>query len=150
LAARPPAGRRSPQRGVTGSELASAAPWLAYGHPAWMIASLALCLFALRLGLSLRRARRVRRPAPRGARALHRRVAKIAVTLALAGAVLGPLSVALLRDWTPMSSFHALLGGVAAVLFGGAALQGRRLERGDGGARNAHALLAGAAVSIAL
>ena len=135
---------------MTGSELASAAPWLAYGHPAWMIAALGLCSFALRIGLSLRRARRARQPAPRRGRALHLRVAKIGVTLALTGAVLGPLSVALLRDWTPMSSLHGLLGGIAAVLFAGAALQGRRLERGDGAVRNTHALLGGAAVTIAL
>jgi hypothetical protein len=115
-----------------------------------MIAAIGLCLFALRLGLSLRRARRARRPAPRGARALHLRVAKIGVTLALAGFALGPLSVMVLRDFPPMSSFHSLLGGVAAVLFAGAAVQGRRLERGDQAVRNAHALLAGAAVGVAL
>jgi len=136
---------------VTEAGLAEGAPaWLAYGHPAWMIAALGLCLFAFRIGLSLRRAHRARRRPPRGARPLHLRVAKIGVTLALTGAVLGPVSVALLRDWTPMSSFHALLGGIAAVLFAGAALQGRRLERGDERARSAHALLGGAAVSIAL
>jgi len=135
---------------VTDAALADAPPWLAYGHPAWMIAALALCLFAFRIGLSLRRAHRARRPPPRGARARHLRVAKIGVALALSGALLGPLSVALLRDWTPMSSFHALLGGIAAVLFAGAALQGRRLERGDPSARGAHALLGGAAVSLAL
>lgn len=136
---------------MTDATLAEALPaWLAYGHPAWMIAALGLCLVAFRIGLSLRRAHRARRPAPRGLRALHLRIAKTGVTLALVGAALGPLSVALLRDWTPMSSFHSLLGGIAAVLFAGAAIQGRRLERGDSGARNTHALLGGAAVSIAL
>jgi hypothetical protein len=115
-----------------------------------MIVSLGLCLFTLRIGLALRRARLARRPPPSGARALHLRYAKPAVTLVLAGAALGPLSVILLRDWTPMSSFHALLGGIAAVLFAGAALLGRRLERGDRTARGSHALLAGAAVAVAL
>jgi hypothetical protein len=132
------------------TETPTAPAWLAYGHPAWMIAALALCLLALRIGLAIRRSRLAQRPYPRGARVRHLRVAKIGVALAIAGAALGPISVALLRDWTPMSSFHALLGGTAAVLFAGAALQGRRLERGDGAARNAHALLGGAAVSIAL
>src|SRR4029453_15203041 len=56
LAARPPSGRCGPPRGVT--DAFTGAPWLAYGHPAWMIVSLALCGFALRIGLSLRRARR--------------------------------------------------------------------------------------------
>ncbi len=115
-----------------------------------MIAAIGMCLLALRIGLSLRRARLARRPPSHGARARHLRIAKPAVVLVLVGFALGPLSVALLRDWTPMSSFHALLGGIAAVLFAGAGLQGRRLERGDRDARNLHALLGGAAVSIAL
>lgn len=128
----------------------TAADWLAYGHPAWMVVSIGLCSFALRIGLSIRRARLARRPPPRGSRKRHLSIAKPGVVLALLGAALGPLSVALLRDWTPMSSFHALLGGVAAMLFAGAGLQGRRLERGDRAARNLHALLGGAAVSLAL
>lgn len=126
------------------------ARWLPYLHPTWMLVALALCLGALRVGLSLRRARLVRAPRPRGARERHLRLAKSGVALLLAGAVLGPISVALLRDWTPMSTFHALLGGCAAVLFGGAALQGRRLERGDRGARRAHAALAAGALALAL
>jgi hypothetical protein len=128
----------------------TAADWLAYGHPAWMVVSLGLSSFALRIGLSIRRARLAHRPAPRAARARHLSTAKAGVTLVLLGAALGPLSVAMLRDWTPMSSFHALAGGIAAILFAGAALQGRRLERGDRAARNVHALLGGAAVSLAL
>ena len=115
-----------------------------------MLVAIALCLYVLRLGLALRRARLARRPPPRGARALHLRWAKRAVALVLVGAPLGPLTVAWLRDWTPMSSFHALLGGTAFVLFAGTFLQGRRLERGDQTARNVHALLGGAAVSLAL
>jgi hypothetical protein len=46
-----------------------------------------------------------------------------------------------------MSSLHALIGGIAAVLFAGAALQGRRLDAGDRAARKRHALLGGAALS---
>jgi hypothetical protein len=46
----------------------TAAGWLAYGHPAWMVVSLGLCLFALRVGLAIRRARLAHRPSPRGAR----------------------------------------------------------------------------------
>jgi hypothetical protein len=134
---------------VTAAQLADSG-WLAYVHPAWMFTVLVLCIAALRVGLSLRRARLARRPPPTGARALHLRVAKPAVVLALVGAVLGPVTVLLLRDWTPMSSFHALLGGIAAVLFAGAGLEGRRLERGARDARNLHALLGAGAVSLAL
>lgn len=115
-----------------------------------MVLSLGLCVFALRIGLAIRRARHAHRPPPRGARARHLSLAKAGVTLVMLGAALGPLSVAMLRDWTPMSSFHALVGGIAAVLFAGAALQGRRLERGDRAARNVHALLGAGAVAIAL
>ena len=124
--------------------------WLAYVHPAWMLVTLVLCGVALRVGLSLRRARLARRPPRPGSRALHLRVAKPAVVMVLAGAVLGPITVLLLRDWTPMSTFHAVLGGIAAVLFAGAGLQGRRLERGARDARNLHALLGAAALSLAL
>jgi hypothetical protein len=126
------------------------AAWLAYVHPLWMLVALALCGTALHAGLALRRAHRTRRPPPRGARARHLRVAKPGVALVLAGFVLGPVSVALLRDWTPMSSFHALLGGIACVLFAAAALQGRRLERGDREARHSHGLLGAAALLLGL
>ena len=132
LAARPPAGRRGPPRGVTDATLAEAPPLAR--------------VRASRLDDRGARPVPVRvadRPlaAPRAPRAPARRRAARARCICAsrrpawrsrcAGAALGPLSVALLRDWTPMSSFHALLGGIAAVLFAGAALQGRRLERGD-------------------
>jgi len=123
---------------------------LAYVHPLWMVASLALCIVALRAGLALRRARIARRPPPGGARERHLRVAKPAVALVLGGFALGPVTVAALRDWTPMSSFHSLLGGLAVLLFVGASLQGRRLERGDRTARETHARLAAAATALAL
>jgi len=69
------------------------------------------------------------------------RVAKPAVPILMLGFVGGPLSVWWLRDWTPMSSFHALIGGTAALLFFAAAAHGRRLEHGNADARSAHALL---------
>ncbi len=135
---------------TAGGPVDSLARWLVYVHPIWMVMALGLCLVALRAGLALRRAHAAKRPPPKGTRALHLRVAKPGVLLVLTGFVLGPLSVAWFRDWTPMSSFHALLGGVAAVLFAGAGLQGRRLEAGEGDARRAHAWLGGAAVVLGL
>jgi len=114
-----------------------------------MLASLALVLLTLRSGLALRRARRARRPPPRDGRRKHLRLAKPAVALALIGFVGGPLSALWLRDWTPFSTFHGVAGGVAALLFALAAIQGRRLEAGEPSARNAHALLAGGAVLAA-
>ncbi|MEM7412250.1 MAG: DUF4079 family protein [Myxococcota bacterium] len=127
-----------------------AARWGAYLHPAWMVIALGGCVAALRIGLGLRRAYQKRTAPPQGARALHLRIAKPAVVAVLIGAIGGPLSVWLFRDWTPMSTFHAVLGGTTAVLFGGAALQGRRLEQGDRSARNAHAWLGGGAVVLGL
>ena len=127
--------------------------WLAYGHPVWMLVSLGLALAALRTGLSLRRARLRKRPAPRGTRALHLKLAKPAVVMLLVGFAAGPLSSWLLRGWTPFETFHGLAGGIAGVLFIATALRGRALELGparggDGGpgTRDAHALLALAAV----
>lgn len=107
-----------------------------------MIGSLALCALALRVGVRLRRARLARRPAPRGARARHLRLAKPAVALVLVGFTLGPLSAFWLRGLTPFSTLHGVFGALAAGAFGVAAWQGRRLERGQASARQAHALCA--------
>jgi hypothetical protein len=115
-----------------------------------MVVALVLCLLALRAGLSIRRARLAHRPPPRGARTMHLRTAKPGVLLLLVGFAIGPLTVAFLRNWTPMTTFHALLGGCAAVLFVGAALQGARLERGDRSARQVHAALAAGALLLAM
>lgn len=115
-----------------------------------MVVSLGLALAALRLGLALRRARLRRTRPPRDARRRHLRVAKLAVTLLLVGFAGGPLTVWALRDWTPLSSLHGLVGGVAAVLFAGTAVQGRRLERGDREARTLHAWLGAAAMLAGL
>lgn len=121
-----------------------------------MVVGLALALLALRTGLLLRRARLRRSPAPRGTRATHLRVAKIAVTMLLAGFVSGPLSAWMLRGWTPFETFHGLVGGIAGALFVATAIQGRALERGParGGtndlrSRDRHALLALAATGCA-
>lgn len=117
-------------------------PWLrllAHGHPAWMVVSILLALAALRVGMQIRRARFARKPPPRGARALHLRIAKPAVIAILVGAVGGPLSSWWLRGWTPFGTFHGLVGLACAGLFAAALVQGRKLERGELAAREAHA-----------
>jgi hypothetical protein len=114
-----------------------------------MVASLALAFAALRAGISLRRARLARRPPPRGARRRHLLLARPAVALLLAGFLLGPLSAAALRGWTPFATLHGLAGLVAAALFVAAALHGRRLERGRASARGAHALFGALALLVA-
>jgi Protein of unknown function (DUF4079)/Eukaryotic cytochrome b561 len=124
--------------------------WLAYAHPVWMVAALALCLAALRAGLALRRARLSRRPPPRGARRAHLRLAKPAVVALLVGFAGGPASALWLRGWTPVSSLHGVLGVVAAALFAATAVLGRRLEHGRRAARAAHARTAALAVLAGL
>lgn len=114
-----------------------------------MVVSIGLAAAALRVGLGLRRARTARRPAPRGARRRHLRLAKTAVALVLIGFVGGPLSAVLLRGWSPFATFHSALGALTLALFAAAAVWGRRLERGRRASRQAHALLGGLAVLAA-
>jgi len=118
-----------------------------------MVVSLSLALLALRTGLLLRRARLRRIPAPRGTRATHVRVAKVAVAMLMLGFLAGPLSTLLLRGWTPFATFHGFAGATAGILFAVTARKGRALERGParGGAndphnRDVHAILALASV----
>lgn len=126
------------------------ARWLAWGHPLWMLAALALAGLALRSGLALRRARR--RGDARGRRAerrRHLRLAKPALAMVFVGFAAGPLSMLWLRHREPFGTAHAWLGCAALVLFTGAGILGRRLERGGGRPPDAHALLATLAVLAA-
>ena len=114
-----------------------------------MVASLAVVSLALRAGLRLRRARLGRaRKTPDLLRA-HLRLAKPAVALIGIGLLGGPISAVWLRGWTPLASFHAWLGLLAAALFLAAAILGRRLERGRSRAVDAHAIAAGLAALAA-
>jgi len=106
-----------------------------------MAASLALAALALRVGLSMRRARRGRGPRGRGMCAAHLRIAKPAVALLMLGMLGGPASAIWVRGWGAFESFHGAIGLLAATLFGAAALLGHRLEVGAGRPRDAHALL---------
>ncbi|MEB2344663.1 MAG: DUF4079 family protein [Deltaproteobacteria bacterium] len=118
------------------------ARWLAYAHPAWMLAALTLAALALRSGLALRRARRLRvRRRPEDLRR-HLAVAKPALVMVAAGFAGGPLSMAWLRGREPFATAHAWIGVAALLLFVAAGILGRRLERGRGRPRDAHALLA--------
>jgi hypothetical protein len=106
-----------------------------------MAISIALAGAALRAGLALRRARLARRPAPRGARRRHLRLAKPALILMLVGFVGGWASAVWLRGWSAFETFHGVLGALTLLFFGLAASHGWRLEHGRGGSRQAHALL---------
>jgi polyferredoxin len=111
-----------------------------------MIASIALAAAALRAGFVLRRARAARRPAPRGARQRHLRLAKTAVILVLIGFVGGCVSAVWLRGWSLFATFHGVLGALVLAFFAAAAAHGWRLERGRRSSRQAHALFGALAV----
>lgn len=116
--------------------------WLAYAHPVWMLAALALATLALRSGLALRRARRLRvRRHPEDLRR-HLALAKPALGMVAVGCAAGPLSMAWLRGREPFGTAHGWIGLVALLLFVAAGILGRRLERGRGRPLDAHALLA--------
>jgi hypothetical protein len=111
-----------------------------------MLVSISLAALTLRAGLALRRARRGRAPRDPGLRRRHLRLAKPAVALVLVGFVGGAVSAVVLRGWPAFGSLHGLLGLAVASLFLGAAVLGRRLERGRTRAFDAHAWLGGLAV----
>lgn len=119
-----------------------AAGWLAYAHPLFMLAALALVLLALRAGLALRRARRVGLRRDGRAYARHLRLAKLAVALLPFGFAAGIASAVLLRGWDALGSAHGWISSGTLALFLAAGFLGRRLERRASEARDTHALLA--------
>ena len=118
-----------------------------------MLTTLAAIAVALRFGLQMRQKRLGReKPGTRQKAVLRRShllLAKPAVAAIVMGFVAGPISAWWIRGWTPLSTFHAVLGGTAALLFGACAVWGRRVEAGDGEARNLHGLLGVLALLLA-
>lgn len=124
--------------------------WLAWVHPAWMVASLGVAGLAARAGLALRRERvRGARRTP-GGRERHLCYAKPAVAMVAVGFLGGPPSMWWLRGREPFDTVHALLGCTALALFLAAAVLGHRLERGRGRPLDAHAACGAAALLLAL
>ncbi len=121
---------------------------LVYLHPVAMVAVLALALFVFREGLSIRRARLLRRPFD--ARR-HRRLARVVVVLVLLGFGAGLASMAWLRGKDVFGSVHAWLAAGALVGFGAGGALGLALERrGKGALRSWHALTASAGLLLGL
>jgi hypothetical protein len=114
-----------------------------------MLASLLLVALALRLGLAMRRARRLAARRAPDLRPRHVRLAKLAVTGVSLGFVAGPLSMLWLRERAPFATAHAFLGTATLALFAATYVLGRRLERHRGGQHDAHALFAVLAALLA-
>ena len=129
--------------------------WLAYLHPAAMLAVLALGLLVLREGLRVRRNRLGGNPAgripPAGAAARHRRLGKVFVLLAGAGFASGLASMGWIRGEALFESVHAVLATAALVGFAAGGALGLWLERHPASsARAAHAIAAGGGLLVGL
>ncbi len=105
--------------------------WLAFVHPAWMLASLFLGALTLRLGLRLRSERRGGRRRPPELRRLHLRLAKPTLVMLVAGFASGPISIVTLRGAEAFGTAHAWVSSAALALFLATGWMGRRLEKGS-------------------
>ena len=123
---------------------------LAFVHPAWMVASVALAIATARLGLEIRKQRASGRVVGPELRRRHLRLGKTAIALVLAGFVLGPVSMVWLRERFAFDSLHGILGIIVSGLFAWTGLSGRSLARGDQASRGIHRLLAAASIGAAL
>lgn len=123
---------------------------LAFVHPIWMLASLALALATARLGLEIRKRRGSGRPVDGALRARHLRFGQSAIALVWVGFGLGALSMVALRERAAFDSFHGILGIVVGGLFAWTGLSGRALARGDASARGLHRGVAAASIAAAL
>lgn len=115
--------------------------WLAYGHPLVMAVTLGIVIFALRLGLKLRKSRQGQGRRVATDRAQHLLFGKIAVALICVGAIGGPLTMRLVRDEKLFQSFHAWISVLVVLLFVATAIVGKKLENGERSVREIHARL---------
>ena len=128
---------------------------LAFVHPAWMLASLALAITTARLGLRIRRLRARDRPVGAGLQvarpqAGHLRFGRLTLGLVAVGFLLGPSSMVLLRDRPAFDSLHGILGLIVLGLFAWTGWSGRGLARGRAEARDVHRIAAASAIAAAM
>ena len=120
---------------------------LAFAHPAWMVAGLAMALATARLGLEIGRRRARGRPIGRDRRERHLRFGRRTLWLIGFGFGMGPPSVAYLRNRPLFDSFHGVLGVIVLGLFLWLGWSGRALSRGQAPAREVHRIAAAAAIA---
>jgi len=123
---------------------------LAFLHPAWMVAAIALALATASLGLRIRKLRAAGRVVPARLRARHLRLGRLTLAAVVVGFGLGPVSMALLRGRPVFESFHAILGLVVTGLFLWTGHSGRALARGDASSRGLHRAVAATAIAASL
>lgn len=120
--------------------------YLAYLHPLWMVASLALAVTTLRAGLALRRARRLGARRTPDAYRRHLRLAKPTLLCVGVGLAAGIASSVLLRGWDALHTAHGAVAVTTFGLFLATGTLGWRLEHGKSHAVEWHARLAALAV----
>lgn len=123
---------------------------LAFVHPAWMLASLAMAITTARLGLEIRRRRSNGHPVGSALRNRHLRFGRRSLYAVGVGFLLGPLSMYFLRDRPFFDSFHGILGIIVLGLFAWTGWSGRSLARGDRESRDVHRTAAAASIAAAM
>jgi hypothetical protein len=122
---------------------------LAFVHPAWMVATIAIAIATARLGLEIRRLRLAGQPAGAARRKRHLFAGKTTLVFVATGFLMGPLSMYLFRDRAVFDSFHGVLGLIVAGLFAWTGWSGRSLARGQQEAREIHRIAAAASLAAA-
>lgn len=119
---------------------------LAFVHPIFAAAVLLFCFLQLRSGLQLRTLRTRKVQPPPGTLKRHSRSGPWALGLFAASAVGGAGSAVVLREWTPLGTWHGRLGLAAVLLYAVVWVMGRKLLAGE----KQHAHLHGVLATLAL
>ena len=123
---------------------------LAFVHPAWMVASLAVAVATARLGLEIRRRRARGEPVGGALRERHLLFGQRAIAMVSIGFVGGPLSMLFFRERAWFDSFHGILGIIVLGLFLWTGWSGRALAAGNREIRDIHRLAAASAIGSAM
>jgi len=114
-----------------------------------MVITLSLAIWTARLGLEIRRRRRLQAPIGRELRARHLRFGKTTLVFVALGFGLGPLSMILFRQRDAFDSFHSVIGLIVLGLFTWTGWSGRALAAGRHDTRPIHRIAAAASLAAA-